>query len=85
MLTARIGLAAVVVLGTLTSAVAQTREPRQPTQGQRQPRTILIDPTPHPYGPPPPPERPYLQPRSEVAPPMDRVQPVAPLSPRIGN
>jgi hypothetical protein len=36
-------------------------------------------------GPPPPPERPYVAPMPQVAPPMQRVNPVAPLSPRIGN
>ncbi len=39
------------------------------------------------YGPPKPPDRPYTPPRSsgEIAPPMERVQPIAPLSPRVGN
>jgi hypothetical protein len=39
------------------------------------------------FGPPRPPERPYTPPRSsgEIAPPMERVTPVAPLSPRVGN
>ena len=37
-------------------------------------------------GPPAPPaERPYVQPGPQVSPPMDRVTPVAPLSPRVGN
>jgi len=36
-------------------------------------------------GPPPPPERPYVAPGPQVAPPMQRITPVAPLSPRVGN
>src|SRR5262245_2026790 len=36
-------------------------------------------------GPPPPPERPYVAPMPQVAPPMERVPQVAPLSPRVGN
>jgi hypothetical protein len=37
--------------------------------------------------PPPPPERPLTAPRSseEIAAPMQRVQPPAPLLPRVGN
>jgi hypothetical protein len=36
-------------------------------------------------GPPPPPERPFVAPTPQVAPPMQRIAPVAPLSPRLGN
>jgi hypothetical protein len=34
-------------------------------------------------GPPPPPDHPYYVPRSEIAPPMERIPQVAPLAPRI--
>jgi hypothetical protein len=40
---------------------------------------------PNDRGPPLPPDRTYLAPRSEIAPPMERAPPVAPLSPRIGE
>jgi hypothetical protein len=37
--------------------------------------------------PPPPPERPLTPPRSseQIVPPMERVPPIAPLAPRVGN
>lgn len=67
-----------------------------PAQAQRAPSAqppAVNQPPPQPplgfdawgRGPPPPPQRPYVAPMPQVAPPMQRVTPVAPLSPRIGN
>jgi hypothetical protein len=69
-----------------------------PAQAQRSsappsPPPAASQPSPQPplgfdawgRGPPPPPERPYVAPMPQVAPPMQRVPPVAPLSPRLGN
>ena len=47
------------------------------------PPPVLYDPWGR--GPPPPPDRQYVGPGSTVSPPMPRPEPVAPLSPRVGN
>ena len=56
-------------------------QPKQP-----QPR-IIIESTDIYRGPPAPPERVIAPPKSsrEIAPPMDRPEPLPQMSPRIGN
>jgi len=72
---------AVLALGTATSAIAQSSAPPPPPQPR--PPAVLINP--YDRGPPPQPERPYVGPAPTVQPPMERVTPVAPLAPRVGN
>ena len=80
-------LLVLVALGVATPALAQ-RAPSSPpppaASSTPRPPTIVLDPWNR--GPPAPPsERPYVQPGPQVAPPMERVTPIAPLSPRVGN
>jgi hypothetical protein len=79
-------LLVLVALGALAPANAQKAPSFQPPPAAASPPPpppLLSDPWGR--GPPLPPDRPYLAPRSEVAPPMQRTPQVAPLSPRIGN
>jgi hypothetical protein len=87
MRTIRTAALMLIALGALAPAYAQRgpSSPPPPAAASSPPPQppVLFDPWGR--GPPPPPERPYLSPRPEVAPPMERVTPVAPLSPRVGN
>ena len=65
--------AALVAHGMFGSAVAQ---PKQPSPSQQ--RVNPNDPSMR--RPPPPPERPYVAPSPGPAPPMQRIDPVPPLS-----
>jgi hypothetical protein len=80
-------LLVLLALGAATPALAQRApsSPPPPVAGSTPPPpTIVLDPWNR--GPPAPPsERPYVQPGPQVAPPMQRVTPVAPLSPRVDN
>ena len=78
----------VALAGLALSAPAQAQRPPTPAP----PPAVNQPQTPPPLGfdawgrgPPPPPERPFVAPRPEIAPPMQRVPQVAPLSPRVGN
>ena len=71
-------LVGLLLAGSATSAIGQTRPPPPPP-------AIIISPNEIDRGPPLPPDRPDLAPRSEVAPPMERAPPLPPMSPRIGN
>jgi hypothetical protein len=75
-----------VILGLITPASAQ----QPPPPGPPPPAARPAQPPPALYdswgrGPPVPHGRQYVGPGSQVAPPMPRTEPVAPLSPRIGN
>ena len=85
--TVPITLVVLAALGWAAPAHAQragapTPAPPATSQPPAQP-PVQFDPWGR--GPPLPPERPYVAPRSEIAPPMGRVPQVAPLSPRVGN
>jgi hypothetical protein len=64
-------------------AAAEDRASSSPHPHKR-PRPLTTGPNDF-VRPPPGPERPYYRPPPEIAPPMERVPQVAPLSPRIGN
>ncbi len=87
MRTIRTALLVLVAFGTLTPAFAQrapSSPPPPPSAAPAQPPPpVFYDPWGR--GPPPPPERSYVGPGSQVSPPMPRVEPIAPLSPRVGN
>jgi hypothetical protein len=68
------------VLAGTALAPASAQSSRAP---QQRPTAVTIDP--YDRGPPLPPDRVYPSPRSEIAPPMERVPPIAPLAPRIGD
>ena len=72
-----------LVLGTATSASAQSRPSFQPTPPPHPPMTIINPNNPYNQGPPPQPDRAYVAPRSGAASPMGRVPQVAPLAPRV--
>ena len=77
---------ALLVLVALAPAYAQGASPPPAPSAATPPRPpppVQFDPWNR--GPPLPPERPYVQPGPQVAPPMERITPVAPLSPRVGN
>src|SRR5262245_24353879 len=80
-----------VALAILTLA-GPAQAQRAPSAPPSPPPAVSQPPPPPPLGfdawgrgPPLPPERPYVAPMPQVAPPMQRVTPVAPLSPRVGN
>ncbi len=79
----RAALIAALVLAAVTPAGAQTNTGARPSPPPPPPLPPLTNI--ERYGPPPPHERPWPPPRSEVAPPMERTPPVAPLAPRVGN
>ena len=74
-----------VASGLVTPTLAQSPPPAPPPAAARpaQPPPVFYDPWGR--GPLVPHERQYVGPGSQVAPPMPRTEPVAPLSPRIGN
>ena len=75
-------LVGLLLVGSVTSAIAQTSPPPPPTL---RPPAIIISPNEIYSGPPLPPDRPEFAPRSEITPPMERVPQLPPMSPRIGN
>lgn len=85
MQTIKTALLMLLASGILATAFAQSPPPPPPPPAARpaQPPPVLYDPWGR--GPPVPHERQYVAPGSQVAPPMPRTEPVAPLSPRIGN
>ena len=70
----RTALLVFTVLVANTPAYAQRTAPPNP-------QSFQFDPWAR--GPAPPADRPYYAPRSEIAPPMERIPQVAPLAPRI--
>ena len=77
-------LVVLAAIGPVAPAYAQ-QAPSPPPAMSRPPSQPPLNFDGWGRGPPMPPERPYVAPRSEVAPPMQRVPQVAPLSPRLGN
>jgi hypothetical protein len=77
---------AAVALAALATAAAEAEERGAPSaQPQKRHRPLATGPNDF-IRPPPGPERPYYyRPPPEIAPPMQRVPQVAPLSPRVGN
>jgi hypothetical protein len=70
--------------GTQASAQSGASQAQaQPPQPPRPP-VIIVDPSSIYRGPPAPPERPQYAPPS-MSPPMERISPLPPMSPRIGN
>ena len=82
MVSIRVTLLALLMAGTVTSAIAQTSPPPPPAP---RPPAIIFSPNDIYRGPPLPPDRPAFAPRSEIAPPMERPPPLPPMSPRIGD
>jgi hypothetical protein len=80
MVAIRATLLALLMAGTVTSAMAQTSPPPPPP-----PPAIIFSPNDIYRGPPLPPDRQDFAPRSEIAPPMERPPPLPPMSPRIRN
>ena len=79
-------LSALVALSVLLGIAAPGADAQSSQGYASQPtRPPSITFNPNDRGPPPPPDRTYLAPRSEIAPPMERAPPVAPLAPRIGD
>ena len=84
----RMTLTSLLVALSVLSGVASAVDPAsaQSSRGyapQQRPPAVTINP--YDRGPPLPPDRVYPSPRSEIAPPMERVPPIAPLAPRIGD
>ena len=77
MKTIHAALVALTMFGGLASAHAQANPPPAPPRS----RIIIIEP-PLTSGPSQPPERQYVPAPPSLAPPMERVPQVAPLSPR---
>jgi hypothetical protein len=75
-------LIGLLLVGSVTPAIAQTSLPPPPTT---RPPAIIINPNEIYRGPPLPPDRPEFAPPSEIAPPMERAPQLPPMSPRIGN
>jgi hypothetical protein len=74
---------AVLTVGAVTAASAQTGPPPPRIQQPRPP--VIISPNEIYRGPPLPPDRPDPAPRPAIAPPMERAPQLPPMSPRIGN
>jgi hypothetical protein len=71
---------AVVLAALAVSAPAAAQQKQPPATPAPRPPVVINDPSL--YRPPPPPhERTYVGPAPTVAPPMERIPPVAPLSP----
>jgi hypothetical protein len=77
---------AVLTVGAVTAASAQTGPPSAPKSSPRPPG-FAITPGPNEIyrGPPLPPDRPDPPPRPAISPPMERAPQLPPMSPRIGN
>ena len=78
----RASLLALLMIGMVTSAIAQTKHRR--TSPARSP-AIILSPNEIYRGPPQPPDRTYYYTTPSIAPPMERAPPLPPMSPRIGN
>jgi hypothetical protein len=78
----RLLLVLLVSLGSATSVLAQASKSQPPPPPPRPPAVIVLPPV---YTPPQPPhERTYVQPDSR-APPMQRLDPLPQMAPRVGN
>ena len=78
----RASLLALLMIGTVTSAIAQTKHRRTPPP--RSP-AIILSPNEIYRGPPQPQRGHTTTPTPSIAPPMERPPPLPPMSPRIGN
>jgi hypothetical protein len=74
----RIALTAAVLAAFGVQASAQAQQKQQ--QDRRRPPVIINDPSLS-RPPPMPPDRPYVGPAPSISPPMERIQPPAPLTP----
>jgi len=74
---------ALAALGASMPLLAQSNQPA-PTPPPRPP-VIILNPNDLTRGPPAPAERQFAPPPPSLAPPMERVPPVAPLTPRTGQ
>src|SRR5262245_13792180 len=80
-------LIALPLVAAFAATGAQAQGNTQPSANQPRPPPVIVLPNDALRGPPAPPERQIAPPRSgrEIAPPMERPEPLPRMLPRVGN